>query len=173
LFQNGPGLAVANYVYTPGLNFSGDDSFAFVANDGKTNSNATTVHLHVIPAVSINNISVLEGNSSASVATFTVTLSPPSTKTVTLNWATLDGTAKAASDYVAGSGTLTFSPGVTQQMVRIIISADTLFEADETFQLRLLSATNAVISTTNGIGTCTILNDDTFIGVTEGIPPAA
>jgi len=124
--------------------------------------------------VSINHVSVQEGNSSLQphAALFTVSLSPPSTQTVTVNWATHDGTAVAPGDYASGSGTLTFSPGTTNQFVRIVITPDTHFEFDETFSVQLSSPVNAILAGT-GIGTGTILNDDTRIGVTEGIPPEA
>src|SRR5206468_4120663 len=128
-------LAVANYVYTPDLNFSGDDSFAFVANDGKMDSNPTTIHLHVSHAVSINNVSVLEGNQAGNPATFTVTLSAPSTQIVTVNWATQDGTATAPSDYKAASGTLTFSPGITNQTISVSLVGDFSVETDEFFRV--------------------------------------
>ncbi len=125
-----------------------------------------------LPVASINNVSVQEGNSSLlpHAALFTINLSPPSTQTVTVNWATHDGTAVAPGDYASGSGTLTFSPGVTNQFVRIVITPDTRFELDETFSVQLSSPVNAILGGT-GIGTGTILNDDTRIGVTEGIPP--
>ena len=44
---------------------------------------------------------------------FTVTLSEASAKTVTVNYATADGTANAANDYISTSGPLTFNPGIT------------------------------------------------------------
>ncbi len=50
---------------------------------------------------------------------FTVTLDRPSTGTVTLNYATANGTATAGSDYVAGSGTLTFAPGETSKTIHV------------------------------------------------------
>src|SRR6266496_970748 len=147
--QNFPSQATVTYLYTPALNFVGDDSFSFVANDGKTNSNPTTVHVHVAPVASVNNVSVSEGNSSLlpHAALFTVTLSLPSTQTATVNWATQDGSAKAPSDYAAGSGTLTFPPGVTNQNIRILIAPDNLFELDETFSVVLSTPpTNAAVA---------------------------
>jgi len=156
--------------YTPSTNFVGNDSFTYVANDGKTDSNPGVVTLKVLPIISINNVSVLEGNFVGGVATFTVSLAPPSPATVTVNWNTEDETALASSDYTAASGTLTFTSGVQQQTIKVSIVGDRLLEPDETFKVRLAS-TSAAIPTS--VGRCTILNDDTFIGVTEGIPPEA
>ena len=48
-------------------------------------------------------------------ATFTVSLSAPSTQPVTVTYATGDGTATQGQDYLATTGTLTFAPGQTQQ----------------------------------------------------------
>ena len=63
-------------------------------------------------SLSIDDVSVTEGNAGTTIATFTVTLSPISGQTVTVDFATADGTATTAdNDYVATSGTLTFTPG--------------------------------------------------------------
>src|SRR5439155_507165 len=63
------------------------------------------------PTVSIGNDSVHEGDSGTVQSTFDVVLSAASGYTVTVDYATADGTAKAGSDYVAEHGTLTFPPG--------------------------------------------------------------
>ena len=63
------------------------------------------------PSISINDVSVTEGNSGTVNATFTVTLSAPSSDTLTVNYATLDQTATAPSDYKAAKGQVTFAPG--------------------------------------------------------------
>src|SRR5262249_46779209 len=55
------------------------------------------------PQLSIAGVSVTEGNSGTTTAVFTVTLSPPATQTVTVHYATSDGTATAGSDYTATS----------------------------------------------------------------------
>ena len=59
------------------------------------------------PALSINDVAVAEGDTGTTNATFTVTLSAASGFTVTVNYATADGTAAAGSDYQSTSGTLT------------------------------------------------------------------
>lgn len=110
------------------------------------------------PAVSVANVRVTEGNSGTTNAVFTLTLSAPTTKTVTVNFATANGTATAGSDYVARSGTVTFAPGQTTQTVTVAVIGDTLVEADETFRLVLSGAVNATLATTQA--TATIVNDD-------------
>src|SRR5262245_50319814 len=70
------------------------------------------------PTLSINDVSVTEGNDGTTSAVFTVTLSRASSQTVTVNYATADGSATTANnDYMAASGTLTFAPGQTSQTI--------------------------------------------------------
>src|SRR5262249_46076125 len=61
----------------------------------------TIVNDDAVPALSINNVSVTEGNSGTISAVFTVTLSAVSGQTVTVDYATANGTAASGSDYVA------------------------------------------------------------------------
>jgi uncharacterized repeat protein (TIGR01451 family) len=110
------------------------------------------------PSLSINDVSVAEGDSGTTAATFTVTLSAASGQTVTVNYATADNTAEAASDYQATSGMLAFTPGDTNKTITVLVNGDTTFEQAETFFLNLSSPTNATISDTQGQGT--IINDD-------------
>jgi subtilisin family serine protease len=110
-----------------------------------------------LPALSINDVSVAEGNAGTSTATFTVSLSAPSAQTVTVNYATANGTASAGSDYVAASGTLSFPPSSTSQSVSVTVNGDTTTESNETFFVNLSGATDATIADTQGVGT---INDD-------------
>jgi uncharacterized repeat protein (TIGR01451 family) len=110
------------------------------------------------PTLSINNVSQAEGNVGSSNFVFTVTLSGQSSQTVTVNYATANGTATAGSDYTATSGTLTFNPGVTSLPISVPVAGDTSFEGNETFTVTLSTASNATIS--NPTGTGTITNDD-------------
>jgi len=113
---------------------------------------------NTLPAVSIANTTVAEGNSGTTNASFTVTLSKPSTKTVTVGYSTANGTATAGSDYTAASGTLTFAPGVTSQKVNVGVTGDTVVEPTETFTVKLANAANAALGTAAATGTIT--NDD-------------
>ncbi|PYS92782.1 MAG: hypothetical protein DMF64_07960 [Acidobacteria bacterium] len=110
------------------------------------------------PALRVSNVSVPEGGTNATIsAVFRVSLSAASGATVTVNYATADGTATAGSDYAATSGSLTFNPGETSKTVSVNVSGDTVVEPDETFMLNL---SNAVGATTGAGGTGTITNDD-------------
>ena len=104
-----------------------------------------------------------EDDEDAGSFTFTVTLNPSSLQTVTVDYATSDGTANSGSDYTSATGTLMFSPGDTTRNVIVTIVDDDLDESDETFNLTLSDAVNA--STPLPTGTFTIRDDDTA-GVT-------
>ena len=110
-----------------------------------------------IPGVSVSDLSVSED---ASTATFTVSLPSPAVETMTVDYATIDGTATAGSDYVSTSGTLTFAPGDSIQSVTVPLTGDSIDEADETFVLELTSPAGAVIA--DGQGIATLTDDDTL-----------
>lgn len=111
------------------------------------------------PALSINDMTVTEGNTSSVNAVFTVSLSPASGQTVTVNYATANGSATASTtaDYLAVSGTLPFAPGVTTQSITVVVRGDMLDEDNETFFVNLSSAANATIARSQGRGT---INDN-------------
>ncbi len=89
---------------------------------------------------------------------FAVTLDRESTGTVTVEYATSDGTAVAGSDYTATSGTLTFQPGETEKTVSVPVLEDDHDEGSETLTLRLSNAEGASIA--DGEATGTITNSD-------------
>src|SRR4029079_9970172 len=85
------------------------------------------------PTIVVTDMTVDEG--SATDPVMTVTLSPPSPLTVTVNVATADGLALSTVDYVAITGplTLTFLPGETSKPVTLGLRRDNLPELPETF----------------------------------------
>jgi Calx-beta domain/Right handed beta helix region len=98
-------------------------------------------------AISIGDASVTEGSGGTVVMSFPVTLSTTSATTVTVDFATADGTAKAPADYTATSGVVTFLPGETSKTIPVTINGDLLDEPDETFFVNLSNPTGgAVIS---------------------------
>jgi hypothetical protein len=113
-----------------------------------------------VPSLSINDIFITEGDSGSTNATFTVTLSAASGLPVTVNYNTSDGTATTADgDYAIASPTpITFAPGETSKVITVGVKGDNKFEANETFNVNLTGATNAIIAKSIGIGT--INNDD-------------
>ncbi|MGD9720566.1 MAG: Calx-beta domain-containing protein [Pirellulales bacterium] len=111
-----------------------------------------------LPTLSIGNAIVTEGHNGTVNLTFSVTLSRASTSTVTVRYATADGTAIAGSDYNATSGTLTFAAGVTTRTITVAVRGDTLVEGTETLRVLLSAANGATIAA--GTGTGTITDDD-------------
>src|ERR1035437_8119003 len=109
-----------------------------------------------LPTLSINSVAASEGKSGLTPFGFVVTLSAASESTVTVNFATADGTATAGSgDYVPTSGTLTFTPGETSKPITVTVNGDTTVEPTETFFVNLSSPTNATIAVAQGTGTIT------------------
>jgi hypothetical protein len=125
------------------------------------NDGAATCDLGAFEArnqLTISGVSVTEGNSGATDAVFTVTLSPTSTQAVSVDYATADGTAAAGSDYTAASNTLNFAPGQATRTITISILGDTDDEPDENFLVNLSNAVNADILIGQGNGA--IIDDD-------------
>ena len=89
---------------------------------------------------------------------FVVTLDPAASGTVTVNYATADGTATANADYTPTSGTLTFPAGETTKTIAVPIADDTVEDDGETFTLTLSNASGATITDAEATGT--ILNTE-------------
>jgi large repetitive protein len=111
------------------------------------------------PSLSVNDVTVVEGNAGTTTATFDVTLSAVSGKTATVDWTTANNTATQPSDYTAGSGTLTFVPGDSTESIVVTVNGDVVDELAETFGITLSNPGNATISDGSGVGTIT--DDDT------------
>jgi predicted extracellular nuclease len=115
-----------------------------------------------VPALAVNDVTLIEGDSGTSTAFFGFGLSQPAGPGgVTIDYATADGTATAGSDYVAASGTVTIPQGSTSVVVGITINGDTTPEANETFFVNLSNVTGAVLADAQGLGT--IENDDVAV----------
>src|SRR4029453_10301350 len=91
--------------------------------------------------------------------TFNVTLSNPSDQTVTVGYATTDGTATTLDgDYETASGTVTFDPGDTAETVNVTVDGDDTHESDEALTVDLSGESGGTVS--DGSGTGTITNDE-------------
>ena len=112
-----------------------------------------------LPALSINNRTVTEGNSGSQDMFFTVSLTPVSGRQVRVDWETAEGTALEDEDYKGDGDRLTFAAGQTSKRVKVMVLGDAKDEPDETFTVDLSSPTNATVSTASGTGTITD-NDD-------------
>jgi hypothetical protein len=116
----------------------------------------------VLPGVG----SIIEGGTGTTELQVPVTLSNPSSSTVTVSWTTLfvpgapAGQAEPVSDYTPTSGTVTFAPGETTRTVTVLISGDALDEADEYIVVSFHDPTNAIMGGFWGLGFGVITDDD-------------
>ena len=104
----------------------------------------------VTPTVGISDAGGTEGDGDIA---FTVTLDSAGTDTVTVDYATSNGSATASDDYTATSGTLTFDAGTTSGTISVPIADDDVNEGDETFTVTLSNASGADLGTSIATGT--------------------
>ena len=107
------------------------------------------------PAVIVTDASAAEGAGTMSVS---VLLTSATVGSVTMDYATADGTAVAGADYTATTDSLTFTSGQTTKTVPLPIASDALNEDDETFTLSVSNLVGAGV--TAATGTATIVDDD-------------
>ncbi len=120
------------------------------------------------PSMIIRNVTDFEDNADKAFA-FKVELSKAATNTVTVNFATEDGTATSPEDFIERSGVLEFAPGETVKNIEINVVGEIEIEGDESFEVTLTDIVNATFSGSTATGT--IRNDDdneSFIYTTEG-----
>ncbi len=140
-------------------------SNAIHANFADNQGQGTIRNDDAAPALSIADGTTTEGNGGTKTLSFDVTLSAPSGQSVSVAYATADGTASASgaaasggSDYVSQSGKLTFAAGETRKTLSVTINGDLLNEVNETLLINLSSPTLAVLADAQAQGT--IENDD-------------
>jgi hypothetical protein len=115
------------------------------------------------PTVTVTGAAIGEGHFGTPVLRFMVSLASAPRQTATVDYTTLNGTARAGEDYFAARGSVTFRPGETLKFVDVRIVGDTRVESDETLTLQLSSPKGVTLGMSVALGT--ILNDD------SGTPP--
>ena len=111
---------------------------------------AVTIEADPMPELRISDAApVAEGND----AVFTVSLSPPSSQVVTVEYRTVDGTAGAGSDYSTTSETLRFDPLETTKTIQVPVLTDSLSEPSEDFEVELRNPSRATLDDARGVGT--------------------
>jgi serralysin len=159
--NNGGGGLNARLEFTPtttGTYYLEAQSFNRASNGAYVLSATDTGPALTAGSISINDVSITEGNSGTKLATFTVTRSG-GTAAFDVDFATANGTAAAGGDYAPASGTLNFAPSENTKTISVVVSGDRAVESPETFVVNLSGATNgAVLSDGQGLGR--ILNDD-------------
>ncbi len=116
---------------------------------------ATPVNPTADPSLAVPDLTVGEGDGNAVLR---VTLAPTSNQTVTVQYATSDGSATEGDDYTERTGTLTFTANQSAQEISVPITNDGDDEGDETFTLTLTNAQGADIG--RATGTVTIQDND-------------
>jgi predicted extracellular nuclease len=153
--------------------FEGNETFNFsiasvapaaaAGNDFVATGTIQNDDVSALPTISINDVSIAEGNAGTSTLTFTVALSAPApVGDVTFDIATNDGTATDAdNDYEPRSLTgQTITAGNSNYTFDVTINGDNTFETNQDFAVNISNATNVAVvgNDTSGVGTIT--NDD-------------
>lgn len=118
----------------------------------------TIVNDDAQPTISINDVTLGEGNAGLTPFTFTVTLSNPSTLPVTVNYTTTPDNATPVTDFTPAAGPLIIAPGATSNTITVNVIGDTLFEPDEQFFVNLSDPVNGTFGDPSGLGT--IVDDE-------------
>ena len=124
--------------------------------DNKVLANTATATVPGPLALSVADVQVQEGPNA--MLAFQVTLNRASSGTVTVDYASADGTATSGADYTAVSGMLTFDAGETAKTVNVTVLDDAHDDGQETLELTLSNATGARLR--DGEATGTIENSD-------------
>ena len=123
------------------------------------NNTATTLISVAPPFLYVGSAIVPEGDSGTTSVQLAVWLGGPSGQTISVDYATANGSAVAGSDYVSGVGQLVFPPGMMTQWVTVQILGDLLDEPNESFSVNLFNPTNVALAQ-GGTGLVTITDND-------------
>ncbi len=143
-----------------------DASGAICTDDSRKLSHSTSATVAGPSAISVSDAAAQEAEEA--VLVFTITLSHASSRTVTVGYATSDGTAQAGSDYTAASATLTFNAGEISQTVQVTVLTDSEDESEETLTLTLSNPSQATLDDATGAGA--IENGESSSGTQEDPP---
>jgi len=182
--NNGTAIAPADYItasglltFTPGVTQSifnisivndsfveNSETFSVTLNNpinatlGTPSSALVTISDNDQPSVALSSANY-SASESAGATPITITLSQAAPFTVTVAYATLNGTATTPGDYTSATGTVTFTPGVTQSTINLAIVNDALVENTETFNVTLSNSSGATLGAPSS-ATITIIDDD-------------
>ncbi|WP_272481214.1 beta strand repeat-containing protein, partial [Microcystis aeruginosa] len=117
---------------------------------GTTTAVTGTINNDDFSQLSINNITVVEGQDNNAI--LTVTVDNPNPQPITFNYTTAPINATANVDYTSKTGTITIAANTSTATISIPILNDNLNEADEAFTVTLSNPVNATINPEGGIG---------------------
>lgn len=115
-------------------------------NIAKLGANIDSLTDRELPVITIENISIEEGNSGTSIAQFTVDLSSPATEEIQFSYETVDGSAISGSDYNEASAQITIPVGETRAKIDIEVNGDNEVEPAEEFTLNLAGLSSATFA---------------------------
>lgn len=163
-FTPGSTTATINVSVTPDAKFEDNETFfvnlsapAF-ATIADPQAVGTILNDDAVPTISINDVTLGEGNAGLTPFTFTVTLSNPTTLPVTVNFTTVPDDASPVTDFVPAAGPLVIAPGTTSNTITVNVVGDTVFEPSEQFFVNLSDPVNATFLDPSGLGT--IVDDE-------------
>ena len=117
-----------------------------IDNVAKLGANIDPLTGEKLPIVSIENISIEEGNLGTSIAQFTVDLSSPATEEIQFSYQTVDGSAISGSDYNEAFGQITIPIGETSTKIDVEVNGDREVEPAEEFTLNLTGLSSATFA---------------------------
>ena len=146
---------------TPQSSDTGTLEVKVTASDGMGGSVSDIFYIEVLTDAAFSVTGPTTVAEDASTATYTVTLSAQPSATVTVGYATRNGTARAGADYRARRGTLTFTPTNwdTAQTVPVTIINDRLEEHSEYFFFSLGSPGTGTVLSSRASSLRTTIND--------------
>lgn len=131
----------------------------------------------LVPSIRVSGMGVREGAAGVVVnLMFTVTVTSKSPNSVSVSFATANGSAKGGNcgtanvDYATKSGSLTFAPNQTSQTIAVQVCGDGVLEPNESFLVHLSGATNATIQTGTGYGM--IIGDPPVLSIAATVTTA-
>jgi hypothetical protein len=131
--------------------------------------------LSVLPQITINRASVSEGQSGLRSATLTASLSHPASGFVSVDYATVAGSAAAGTDYIANQGTLHWQPGQREAHITVLVVGNGAVDGNRSFRVQLASPVNARLlqPAVSSHGQVEIVDDDGASILTDSPLPDA
>ncbi|MBI5914530.1 MAG: family 16 glycosylhydrolase [Bacteroidetes bacterium] len=116
----------------------------------------------VLPKILLADVQDAEGNTAHDIE-LTVQLEKAANQTVTVDFQSQDGSAKANEDYLPVSGKVTFAPQETTAKITVSILADSIREGDEVFYVVFSNPENADLPSYSI--DVKIVNDDNWLDI--------
>jgi hypothetical protein len=152
----------------------GDEKFMLRvghAEDAMHHHDVTILDNDPLPTVSIGDAAaVTEGRSATASAVFTLELSQPSGRPITVNYRAVSDSAQAGEDFQPAVGAVVIRPGETQKNVTVSVNGDVRQEAQEQFFLDVTSVSDALLDIESSRGAATIQAEDFQFLVTGAGP---